>query len=125
MAPKTKAKKPFLPPRRTVKRGAPPIIKPRRQMASKAALVKGRSGPGGARKDPSLPLEEKDTLSDVAVADLARGHDDETEHLESLGLAGASIAAAQGDAAPEEVAEYEKAVLAEAHENEDGPEAAE
>jgi RNA polymerase primary sigma factor len=120
MAPKTKAKKPFLPPRRTVKRGAPPIIKPRRQMASKAALVKGR--PGIARKE--LP-PEKDTLPEAAVVDLARGHDDETEHLEGLGLAGASMAAAHGDAAPEEVAEYEKAVLAEAHENEDGPEAAE
>jgi RNA polymerase primary sigma factor len=97
-----KAKKPFLPARRTVKRGAPPIIKPRRAGA-KAALVKGR--PAGRASEPPIPaeLEEgKELVHEAAALELAGADEGD---LGDLQLAGASIVANHGDAAPEEVAE--------------------
>jgi RNA polymerase primary sigma factor len=109
-------KKPFLRAKRAVKRGAPPIIKPRGAMA-KAAMVKAR-----ARKDV-LPADApaKDEISESAALHLA-GHDEEHEQLDELQLAGASAVAAHADAAPEEVAAYERTTLTDARDDDDAPE---
>jgi RNA polymerase primary sigma factor len=128
MTPKKDANKPFLRAKRTVKRGAPPIIKPRRALSAKAALMKAR-----ARKETPAPRErveppldaDKETVSDETVLDLAGASHDESEDLRELGLAGASVAAVHGDAAPEEVASFEKAALGETQDGEEESEPAE
>ncbi len=114
---KKKASRPFGT-RRAVKRGAPPIIKPRRAMA-KAAMVKARQA---AKETPKkagktdLPMNgnqaPEQEISEAAVLDLAAG--DEHEHVDVLGLAGATIVAERSEAAPEEVAELAAAALDEA-----------
>ncbi len=110
-----KAKKPFLPERRAVKRGAPPIIKPRRAMA-KAALVKGRVTAAGKTAQPNTPPEPdtKDEISEAAALEMAGAPvgDDEHDALADIRLAGASIVATHSEAAPEEIAE----ALVEQHE---------
>src|SRR5262249_57931456 len=100
---KKKAGKPFMPTRRAVKRGAPPIIRPRRAMA-KAAVVKGR--PAKAALPGTNPAPEKEEISEAAILDLARAD----EHDE-MGLAGASLVVARAEAAPEEAAELDSAVM--------------
>ena len=89
-----KAKKPFLPVRRTVKRGAPPIIKPRRAMV-KAALVKGRP----VSTPAPVELETgKDVISEAAVLEMA-GAGDEGEEIQ---FEAAAVAAEPAEGLPEE-----------------------
>jgi len=131
---KKKVGKPFLPTRRTVKRGAPPIIKPRRALAkavaaksrapsvpnSEAATVTLNSRGAGGLPPGTNEAPEKEEISEAAILDLARGddHDDIT-------LVGASIVVARGETAPEEAAEIDTAALEPAEEAEDVAEAAE
>jgi RNA polymerase primary sigma factor len=108
---KKKAGRPFGT-RRTVKRGAPPIIKPRRPMA-KSAMVKPR--PADAKKSKAeLPLSTQHVpepeISEAAVLDLA-GADEHEHTIDDLGLAGATIVAERSEAAPEEAAELASAAL--------------
>jgi RNA polymerase primary sigma factor len=100
---KKKAGKPFMPTRRAVKRGAPPIIKPRRAM-TKAAAMKAR--PAKAALPGTNPAPEKEEISEAAILDLAR-----VDEHEELGLAGASLVVARAEAAPEEAAELDAAVI--------------
>src|SRR5689334_8938371 len=100
---KKKAGKPFLPMRRAAKRGAPPIIKPRRPMA-KAAVVKGR--PAKAALPATNPAREQEAPSEAAIPDLAV-----SEEHDEMGLAGASLVVARAEATPEEAAELDSAVM--------------
>jgi RNA polymerase primary sigma factor len=95
------ANKPFSIVRRAVKRGAPPIIKPRRAMA-KAALARSRAKLGRPLESGAQP-SIGGAMSSAEVEDVT--HLDER----SLGDAGD-----MGEAAPEEVAEFEQAALDEA-----------
>jgi RNA polymerase primary sigma factor len=103
---KKSATRPFGTPRRVVKRGAPPIIKPRRPMAG-AGLAKARdagriAGPRPERTSadakPALELE----ISEAAAMDLSRA--DESEHVDDLALQRAALDGAEGAAqsVPEE-----------------------
>jgi RNA polymerase primary sigma factor len=110
---KKKAGRPFGT-RRAVKRGAPPIIKPRRPIA-KAALATAR--PDAAKKPRAeLPATANHApepeISEAAVMDLAAG--DEHEHIDEMSLAGATLVAERSEAAPEEAAELATAALDEA-----------
>jgi RNA polymerase primary sigma factor len=97
-----KAAKKFSLVRRVVKRGAPPIIKPRRAIA-KAALAKSRIKPELEAK-PTAPVDADST---------AEGGE---QNLDEIGLAeaGASELSDFGEAAPEEVAAFGQNAIEEA-----------
>ncbi len=97
-----KAAKKFSLVRRVVKRGAPPIIKPRRAIA-KAALAKSRI---------KTQLEPK-TTAPVDPEVMAEGAD---ANLDEIGLAEAGVAEVSdfGEAAPEEVASFGQTAVDEA-----------
>jgi RNA polymerase primary sigma factor len=94
-----KAAKKFSLVRRAVKRGAPPIIKPRRAIA-KAALAKSRIKPQ-LEAAPTAPQEQDSTTEGTDA------------NLDEIGLAeaGAGELADFGEAAPEEVAAYGQSAL--------------
>jgi RNA polymerase primary sigma factor len=94
---KKKASKLYQPVRRTVKRGAPPIIKPRRPLAAAQAAARARAASAG-RPQAQAEAPEKDTISEAAVLDLARADEHDHEH-EDLRHASASIVVAQGEEA--------------------------
>ena len=97
-----KAAKKFSLVRRVVKRGAPPIIKPRRAIA-KAALAKSRIKPELEAK-PTAPVDADSTVEGAE------------QNLDEIGLAeaGASELSDFGEAAPEEVAAFGQNAVEEA-----------
>src|SRR5205809_62707 len=101
----------FVPVRRAVKRGAPPIIKPRRMMAAKPGALTGQARP--ATRIPASPTKPQTEIAGVpGVVD----EEADAGNLNEIALAEASTVG--GDSSPEELAELEKAALAEREEEE-------
>jgi RNA polymerase primary sigma factor len=122
---KKSAQSPFGAPRRVVKRGAPPIIKPRRPMAGAAAgKVRDPGRTAGARSerqpgDANPALEPE--ISEAAAMDLARADEHEGDDLP---LARAALEGADG-ATSTVLDEAPGAEAAEADDEADAPEPAE
>jgi RNA polymerase sigma factor (sigma-70 family) len=115
---KKATKKMFVPVRRAVKRGAPPIIKPRRMVAR--GLMKVRTSAGRPGADPLTKLASPTAVAPptvthsptpppAATSTPTHTHDDEA--MEAIAM---SEAAGLGEAGPEEIAEFEKNALADA-----------